>query len=201
MRLSNLRTDLRLALMNSSEAFDDSTLDRILTTAAEAMAQKRPLIGQDTLTVAAGTELYTAPAGVLQVLGDSWSDRDIEDCPWNYPFTLPSITHQHDPDDVGAFVWRITPIPTAEHLYVLGPMLTVRFNQPHSVSDTLGETTLRPADRELLLLRAVAECAKYLAVRQTSKAMDVRPGMGANVPRNSTPLAVFDTLMKHWSAA
>ena len=95
---------------------------------------------------------------------------------------------------------HVATVPCAADLAKHGETLRYDYSARYTISDTAADTTVRPEDRWLLLLRAQAECMKELAMKNIDRPVQI----GDNAPgqaKNSTPAALRERLMQEFMAA
>lgn len=202
MSQADLVVDLKESLQDAAKLFvatNDADFIRHLTVAALDMARKRPRTLLGTFTLEADQDNYAAPADFVSFKSDLWGIGARKYQPWdaNYPGRLPDVSVA---GDVGAQVIYLSPAPTAFQIGVLGSAYKFYYYAAHSISATAASTTIKAADRGLLLLRAQAEAMKEMAMRNIGKPVSMRDGLSQG-PRNGTPSFLFETLMQQFEGA
>lgn len=202
MSQADLVADLKASLQDAAKLFvaaSDADFIRHLVAAALDMARKRPRTLLGTLTLVADQDAYDAPADFVSFKSDLWGIGARRYQPWetNYPGRLPDVSVV---GDVGAQVIYLSPAPTAFQIGVLGSAYKFYYYAAHSISATAASTTIKAADRGLLLLRAQAEAMKEMAMRNIGKPVSMRDGLSQG-PRNGTPSFLFETLMQQFEGA
>lgn len=198
----DLVADHKASLQDAANVFTaaaDADFIRHLVIAALAFGRKRPRTLLGTLTLVADQDSYALPADFVSFKSDLWGIGARKYQPWetNYPGRLPDVSVS---GDVGAQTIYLSPAPTAFQIGVLGSAYKFYYYAAHSISATAASTTIQPADRGLLLLRAQAEAMKEMAMRNIMKPAMLRDGL-SNGPRNGTPSALFDILMQLFEGA
>lgn len=198
MSEADVITDLKRSVGDAASPFtdpNDGDWKRFLATALVAMQDKRPrtLLGSVQLVAEQLQYEVTAP-DFAQYKTHVWGARPVR--PWLpcYPGPLPRVKAVHD-----AAGWSIAfdPAPTSAHISAYG----AEFKFWYFGSHVLGETpTLAPQDRPLLLLRAQVEVMRELSMRNVNKPVALRDGYSGQ-PRNSTPAALYDQLLREFAAA
>jgi hypothetical protein len=201
MSQRDLVADLKRSLHDAAELFNaagDGDFERMLATAAVAMQDKRPRTQLGQVTIAADEpRVPLALADFHRYKTHVWGSR--APAPWDpsYPGALPRISAVNE----GA-TWALVfdPPPTARHIATYGSTCRFWYFATHSIGAEAADTTLAPADRPLLLLRAQAEAMRELTMRHVHKPVSLRDGY-SGAPRNSTPAALYEALMAEWKAA
>ena len=114
--------------------------------------------------------------------------------PWEagYPGALPRVEAMQDEEK---HWWlQFNPAPTWKHVGSLGATFRFWYFGRHVLSSNAEETTIDPADRGLLILRAQAEAMRQMAIRNSGKPVSMRDGV-SGMPRNSTPEALHKSLL------
>lgn len=202
MSKADLVADLKASLQDASKVFtaaNDSDFERHLSASALDMSSKRPRTLLGTVTLIADQFNYAAPADLLSYKSDLWGIPASRIQPWE-------TTHPGRLPDVRLAVSGSTrelhfmPAPTSFQIGVLGAAFKFYYFAAHSIGATAADTTIQAGDRGLLLLRAQAEAMKELAMRNITKPVQMRDGLSQG-PRNGTPTALFDILMKQFNEA
>jgi len=202
MAQSDLIADLKASMNDAASVFTaagDADFKRHLDHAALDFARVRPRVLSSSVALVADQDEYTAPADAIDEHSMQWGKNKKRDLkPWDasWPGALPRM------DVVGAPGARrliFSPAPSARQITVLGSNCTFRYFAAHKIDTSAANTTIRPEDRALLLLRAQAEAMKELAMRNSKKPVSLRDGMNAS-PKNGTPAALHDQLMKEFEA-
>lgn len=201
MALRDLVADLKRSLGDAGELFNaagDSDFERFLATAAVAMQDKRPRtqLGQVTIAADEPRVPLTLP-DFHRYKTHVWGSR--APAPWDpsYPGALPRICAVNEGN---AWALVFDPPPTSRHIATYGSTCKFWYFATHRVAVDAAETTLAPADRPLLLLRAQAEAMRELTMRHVHKPVSLRDGF-SGTPRNSTPAALYEALMAEFKAA
>lgn len=195
MSQADLLVDLKASLNDSVGVFkspDDADFKRHLDHAALDMSRFRKLTRAGEITLVAGTEAYDAPADFLDFISPIWGVTRAQ--PWepNWPGKLPCCKAVSNGST--AFM-HLVPAPTDKQITLLGRQYKFFYVGRHVIGQAASDTTIQPADRGLLLLRAQAEACKEMALRNLSKPVSMRDGI-SNGPRNGTPAYLFETLMQ-----
>lgn len=201
MQLSDLIADHKAALMDAATKFtasNDADFKRHLDVAVRDVSRVLTRVIASTLTVQAGVSYYDAPADIMKPKYSTWGDEARRRLPhWDvdYPNNLPNMTLV---EDGGARKIALTPAPTAQQIAVLGAEYPYRYYAVHVLSDVDGETTLPEAQRDLLLLRAAAEAMRELSAHGVAKPIHIGGSVSVSMPRNGTPAALYEMLMKEY---
>lgn len=203
MSRQSLITALRASLHDASGVFDapgDADFRRLLDLAALDLgrAYARTLIGDAVLT--ADQSLYAAPADLLTVKTPIWGvDKRRQANPWDkdWPGRLPMLRVV---EQGGARMIMLDPAPTAAQIASCGSTYRYFYYAGHVVADSGDLTTVPPAGRGLLLLRAQAEAMKEMAMRNIGKPVAMRDGITQGA-RNGTPAALYAQLMEQFERA
>lgn len=201
MSQPDLVADLKRSLHDSGDFFNaaaDADWKRVLAIAALAMQNKRPrtLLGSVTLT-AGEVRVPITQTDFFAYKTHVWGTTPPK--PWEpcYPGALPRVAAVQEGD---GWALMFDPAPTAMHLATYGSTFRFWYFGTHALADDAAQTTLTAADRPLLLLRAQAELMRELSMRNVNKPVQVRDGI-TGTPRNSTPAALWQALLKEWEDA
>lgn len=187
MSRADIRADLKDSLHDAASVLSDpDDLDRCLDAAVEHLGELAPRTLAASLNLLAGVSEYTAPADYRRFKMALWGASTVAR-PWDkaYPGRLPDVLHVE-----GALV--LMPAPTAQQISILGREYRYFYFAGYTLSETAGLTTVQPALRGTLLLRAQAECCKEMALRNFAKPVSIG---GGTVTRNGTPAALYQFLM------
>lgn len=199
MSLYDLVEDLRASLHDAAEVFvNPGDFARLLAIAALDFSRHRPRTLLGKLSVEIGRIDYPAPVDMFQFKSSLWGNAPVPRAkPWerSWPGPMPDVRMV---DGLAGRELHVVPAPTALQLMTLGSEFRFYYFAKHAISADAAETTLAPADRFLLLLRAQAEAMRELMVRNSKKPVAMREGLNAS-PRNSTPAAMYAKLMDEWN--
>lgn len=203
MGMAELVAELKATLHDTAAVFKapaDADFQRFLRAALPDMSHKRPLTRKAMLTLVADVSRYAVPvADLVGYKTDLWADASKLPRPWDdaWPGALPRVAATWD----GAAWWLdFDPAPNAKHLAALGSAFHFWYFGQHSIGTLAADTTIAPVDQGLLLLRAQAEAMRELAVRNAAKPVQLRDGL-SGTPRNSTPSALHEALMRQFAEA
>lgn len=201
MSLRELVEDLKRSLHDAGEQFNaagDADFERFLGVAAVAMQDKRPRtqLGQVAVQADEARVPLTLP-DFHRYKTHVWGSR--APAPWDpaYPGALPRISAVNEGN---AWALVFDPPPTPRHIATYGSTFRFWYFARHSIATDAAATTLAPADRPLLLLRAQAEAMRELSMRNIHKPVSLRDGYSGS-PRNSTPAALYEALLAEFKAA
>lgn len=203
LTLESLVADLKASLFDSATVFaseGDTHFQRFLQQALPDLQFKRPVtrLGMVTLTEGEASYSLAAYPDFAAYKSNLWADPAKCPKPWEpaYPGAMPRVFEQ----DVGG-VWHLVfePAPTLLHIAAMGAGFKFWYFAQHTLGDA-NATTVREADRGLLLLRAQAEAMRELAIRNAGKPVQMRDGL-SGMPRNSTPVALHQALMRAFAEA
>jgi hypothetical protein len=189
-----------MTLGNAASKFDaaaDADFIRHLTAAALDLGRVRPRTLLGSLSLAADQPDYPAPADLLQPKVALWCGAEKRRYkPWDplYPGQLPRLSRV---ESGGAAELWLTPAPTAAQIAVCGATFRFYYFAGHLLSDEAGGTTVAAGDRALLLLRALAEGMRELAVSGVVNPVTLSRVM-AQVPSNGTPQALTEQLLREF---
>lgn len=197
MSQTDLVADLKASLHDAADVFtaaDDADFVRFLDMAARDLGRfrRRTLVG--TLTLADGVGLYAAPDDLACPKSHLWGISPVSaPQPWEkgYPGRLPDMGLA---EVGGSPAIVLTPPPTSFQIGVLGSEFRYYYFARHSIAVDPASTTVRQADRGLLLLRAQAEAMKEMAMRNIKKPVQLRDGL-ASAPKNGTPASLYQALL------
>lgn len=199
---ATLREDLKVSLHESAQAFTDpDDFDRLLDRAAQALVQRRPLTRTAELTLKANQNEYTpVPDDLVRPGFTRWANGErLKRAPWvaGHPPPRPRVTLV---DGENGRALLVNPLPTASELAEHGQMLRYDYEARYTIADAAADTTVRPEDRWLLLLRAQAEACKELALKNIDR--PVRVGSeNSSQSSNGTPSGLYERLMREFRAA
>lgn len=203
MLLSALVADLKASLNDAAAQFraaDDGDFKRLLGVALADMQAKRPITKPGEVGLFALQARYAVVAPDFAALKTHmWADPASTPKPWEpgFPGLVPRVVAAWD----GAAWWlEFSPAPTMLQITVWGDTFRFWYFAQHLLSETAGQTTINPADRGLLLLRAQAEAMRELAMRNVVRPQQMRDGY-SSMPRNGTPAALFEALMAEFKGA
>jgi len=200
MSKADLVADLRGMLKDAVNKFTgeaNEALERILDFAALDLGRVRPRARIGSITVVTGTTEYPAPADFLRPLNLIWGhEKRASRKPWasNWPQNIPTLDYVES--DTGLVLLLSHP-PTASQVADFGEACKFKYYSGHAVADTAAETSVKPADRHLLLIRAVSQALTELALNGISKPVQLGPGVGS-MPKNGTPAALAEQLLKQF---
>lgn len=190
----DLRADLKASLHDAHAMLaDPADFDRCLAVAVEELGRWLPRTLAANLTLVADQAEYPAPAEFKSFKMALWG-RSTTIQPWdkNYPGKLPKVHHAED-------LLILVPAPCAQQIAILGASYRYFYFAGYSIADDAAQTTVSADLRDLLLLRAQAECCKELALRNIGKPVQLRDGTNT-VTRNGTPSYLYNQLMAEFLA-
>lgn len=204
MAQADVVADLKRSLHDSATVFtaaDDADFVRFLALALLDMAWKRPLTGVGQVVLVAGQARYplTTYPDFANYKTHMWGTGACLPKPWEpgYPGALPRVASVQE---AGGPCLAFDPAPSAAHLAVLGSTFKFWYAARHVLAADAAQTTVAPQDRGLLLLRAQAEAMREMALRNLGKPVQMRDGL-SGAPRNSTPAALYETLLHEFMEA
>jgi len=199
MSQADLVADLKAMLKDAAEKFtaaSDADFKRHLDIAALDMDRVRPRRLNGELTLTADQPNYTAPADLLHIGYPLWGAAEkAARQPWdgNWPGRLPRITII---ENGGTRELWLDPPPTAAQITDLGATYPFTYFAAHVVDANAANTTIRPGDRALLLIRAAAEALQELAHHSVVKPVQLGNAGVGSMPKNGTPGALAEKLLE-----
>jgi hypothetical protein len=198
MTRSALIEALKAALGEAAERFTapgDADFSRHLDRAAEDLVRVRPRVRTAELALEADTDLYAAPVDLISFLYPLWGRAAQRQTPvydQSHPGRLPwpSLV-----DGAEGAMLLLSPAPTQRQIDLLGSAYRYAYSARHVIAESAAETSVRQADQGLVLLRAMAEAMRELAVRNVVKPIQLHRGIGS-VPASGTPQALHEALMQ-----
>lgn len=152
-------------------------------------------------TVTAGVADYPLPADFVGLLSLEWGrDQRARARQWNtdWPGRAPTAQVLYTAAD--GWVLRLTPVPTAADVALLGTACPYVYRAQHVIGDLAAETTVPATLRQSLLMYGLAAGLQELAARNVLKPIQLHRGMGS-VPANSTPQAALDAVRRSLGVA
>lgn len=201
MSRADLVADLKASLHDAAGVFtaaDDGDFVRLLDAAALDFGRVRPRTLLGSVTVEAEVAEYAAPADLADYKSDTWSAGKMP-APWedHYPGRMPRVRVA---ESGGARKLVFSPAPTARQIGLFGNAFKFYYLALHAIGDQAAGTTIKAADRGLLILRGQAEAMREMAMRNIAKPVQLRDGMSGG-PKNGTPAYLFERLMAEFEAA
>jgi len=199
MSQADLVADLKAVLNDAAGKFTaaaDADFIRHMDIAALDVARVRPRRIMGSLTLVADQPNYAAPADLLRPMNPYWGDNEkAARKPWdsNWPGSLPSLRLV---ENSGARELWLDPAPTASQITDLGSTYRYSYHAAHAVGALAADTTVQPGDRALLLIRAAAQALQELANKDVSKPVQLGNAGVGSMPKNGTPGALAEQLMK-----
>jgi hypothetical protein len=199
MSRADLSVDLFASLRDAGDVFANGVADMgaLLDTAALDFSRHRPRTVLGSLTVEVGKMNYPAPADLYCFKSSLWGIAPVPKAkPWErqWPGPLPDVRLA---SGVSGAELHLLPTPTQLQLMALGSEFRYYYFAQHQIGVNAIDTTIAPADRFLLLLRAQAEAMRQLTMRNITKPVQMRDGLHS-APRNMTPAALHVELMREW---
>lgn len=198
MSEADLVAELKASLQDAADIFtaaNDADYKRHLDMAARDLGRFRPRTLMGTLALIADTATYAAPDDIAGVKSHLWGISPIAAAkPWEkaYPGQLPDMSLG---ESGGVQQIVLFPPPTAAQIGLLGSEFKYYYFARHIIASSASGTTVRIADRGLLLLRAQAEAMKEMAMRNIKKPVQLRDGL-QSAPKNGTPAALYAQLLE-----
>jgi len=202
MSQADLVADLKASMPGSDVVFSapaDADYIRQLDAAALDFSRVRPRTLVGAVTLSADISEYDAPGDLVRLKFPLWGINEKRARkPWesNYPGRLPRA---YIVQGATGLQLSLEPAPNAAQIADLGSSYKFYYFAAHTIDTNATNTTILPADRGLLLLRAQAEAMKELAARNSHKPVKMRDGMNST-PRNGTPAALYEQLMDAFEA-
>jgi hypothetical protein len=194
--------DLKRSLHDAAGVFNaagDTDFRRFLAIALVAMQTKRPrtLLGSVWLTAGEARYPLTLLPDFCGYKTHVWASRPLN--PWDpsYPGGTPRVRAVNEGGSPSSWALAFDPPPSPEHVAAYGREFKFWYFAAHRLALQDAGSTIAPADRPLLLLRAQAEAMRELAMRNSNKPVQVRDGL-TGAPRNSTPTAIFQALLEEF---
>lgn len=198
MSRADLIADFKASIHDAANIFTapaDVDFSRLLDVAALDLGRVRPNPLKGSITVAAETAEYAAPAGIVAYSYSAWSAGKTPN-PWaaNYPGPEPRVSLIGPP---AARVLVFEPAPTALQVALFGATFPFRYLGGYTIGTAAADTTVRAEDRGVLLLRAQVEALREIAVRNLGKPVALRDGLSGQA-RNAQPAFLYAELMSEF---
>lgn len=199
MSRADLAQDLKTSLHDAADVFAaEGDMERLLDIAVLDYSRHRPRTQLGSLTLEIGRMAYPAPADCYLFKSSLWGIAPIpRGRPWERTWAGP-MPDVHLIDGADGLELHLTPAPTAPQISALGSEFRFYYFCTHAIGEQAAQTTVRVADRDMLLLRAQAEAASEMVSRNLNKPVQMRDGLHA-APKNMTPAAWCESLMVRWN--
>lgn len=189
MSQADVRADLKASLHDAANALTDpDDFDRCLLAAVSDLGRYAPRTLVSNITLSAGVQEYAGPDDMISFKMALWGTASPAK-PWDktYPGRLPSVQL------IGSTM-ILVPAPSANQIGLLGSNYRFFYFAGYALAENAVDTTVPVCLRDLLILRAQAECCKELALRNFTKPVAIGAG-GSGTTKNGTPSALFKMLM------
>ena len=198
MSQAKLVEDLQLMLKDAKDKFgsDATQFERLLDFSLTDISRVRPRRLVGTVILQAGVGEYLAPTDMVNLDFPLWGNAERRTRrPWesNHPGRAPSATVF---GDAGSKMIALSPPPSATHIADLGTDYKFYYRALHVIGVTKEDTTVAEADRSLLLIRACAQAMNELAANNITKPVSLGNAGVGSMPKNGTPAALSENLMK-----
>lgn len=190
-----LEATLKASLVDSDRVFKPEDYQRHVDTALADYSRRKPLQCLGELTLSVGGAVYDCPAALLTLQGLDWGrDAKAGLNPWDdrWPGRLPELRLMDGEDGRKLY---LSPAPSARQLALLGGRAVYRYGVAHQLSDSA--STVPPVDAALLLVRAQAEAMRELAMRNSSRPVQLKDGL-TSTPKNGTPSYLYTVLIEEF---
>ncbi len=204
MSRADLAADLKASLRDSAGVFnapEDADFKALLDTAALDLPRRRPRTLFGTLALVAGQARYDAPTDYRGFKSHLWGIAPVAlPKPWDPAYPSDPMPDVLDVEDEGLQKLELRPPPSAAQIWAIGAEFRYYYYGIHRIEDEAAETTVKPADRAVLLLRAQIEAMTQLMFRNIHKVTSMRDAISGQ-PRNGTPAGVRESLLAQYEAA
>lgn len=194
MTRDELTTHLRSILGDAASKFVDADLHGFLSTAADALSRRLQPTNTATVQLVSGEASYPAPPDMIGTIETLWGR-----CPspaWSSDYTGPAPRWWRGHGIDGSRLCCAPP-PTDDQIARYGATMSYRYGAAWRV--TSQDVTVPDTLRELLILRALPEALRVLAVSGTVKPIQMHKGVGStglmSVAASGTPQALHDQFM------
>ncbi|WP_114153002.1 hypothetical protein [Chromobacterium haemolyticum] len=190
-----LEAALKASMLDSANVFKPEDYLRHIDTALEDYSRRKPLQCLGELALSVGRTVYDCPAALLTLQGLDWGrDAKAGLNPWDdrWPGRLPELRLLDGEDGRKLY---LSPAPNARQLALLGGQAVYRYGTAHQLSDSA--STVPPVDAALLLVRAQAEAMRELAMRNSSRPLQMQDGL-TSTPKNGTPSYLYTVLIEEF---
>lgn len=201
MSLADLSADLTASLHDAAEVFVDAgDVARLLNTAAQDFNRHRPrtLVGE--FSVEIDRLQYPAAEGIYLYKSSLWGHAprvNYWDRAWPGPAPDVTLIDGMLADGSPGKLLQLSLPPSWKQISAFGNDFRYFYLGCHVIGAEASGTTLNAGDRFLLLLRAQAEAMREMMMRNIKKPVQMRDGL-QSAPRNMTPAALYEQLMKEW---
>lgn len=192
--IEGAKRELGQALGATLERFEEKAhRESLLAAALGDLSRDRPRVLRDELQLTPDLSTYEAPEDFAGLSVHDWGRPEVPQWDAQFAGPMPRITSRYD----GETHWiEFQPAPSHRQVLAWGSVFKFRYRALHRLDED--GTTLAPADRDLLILRAVAEAMQRMAASGVVQPVQVHRGMGASLPANGTPAALAEQLMQEY---
>ncbi len=194
MTRDDLVTDLQRALGEAAAKFDAAAMQGFLAASAMALSRRLRPMREGSVQLLAGQSCYPAPEDMIGGLVTTWGRSSA--AAWSVDYTGPAPRWWRGHGLDGARLC-CAPAPTEAQIARFGATMTYRYGTAWSV--TALAVTVPEHLRDLLILRALPEALRVLAVGGVVKPVQLHKGMGS-APSSGTPQALHDQLLEAFEA-
>lgn len=201
MSMADLVATLKASLRDAATVFSapgDVDFEGHLRTAADDFRRHKPRLMYGEITLQANQGAYALPADFGEFIQDTWGQQRKK--PWETGFSgrLPRIVIA-EVEGVKKLV--MSPPPSQANIDDAGAALAYWYKVPHTIHATDGAlTTIPPALRGLLILRAQAEAMRQIAFRNSRLPVTITEGMSSQ-PRNGSASYLYQALLADFEKA
>lgn len=195
MQVSDLIVKLQAALMDSAEHVSGHE-QQLVEMALADFSRYRPHQRLGTIELQHNQACYPAPVDLISVRTCFYGQSARKQYqPWErgYPRDLPNLSRIDD--EQGKPMLRLSFLPGYHLLNQVGWTYSFSYYAARTIQNDA--ITIDSQDEPLLLLRAIVEAVKYIAVNHLSKTVSVRNSIGGEA-KNGTPAAIHQQLMEQF---
>jgi hypothetical protein len=194
MLFEEVLANYKSSLLDSASVFKDDQLTRHLKTALLEYSKYKPLIKDGSFNLIANIKVYPAPVDLFEVIETFWAREQRKTMPvWSpiYPENLPRLNLYQREQGYELVLSRAV---TESEISLYGQAYEFTYKASQILGDDLTKNTLLESAIPIVLIRAQAEAAREMALRNIHKPVSLNTPVGG-VPSNGTPMGIYQALM------
>lgn len=182
------------SLLDSASVFTNEHLARHLKTAIFEYSKRKPLIKNGSIDLIPNIKTYSAPNDLFEIFETLWAKNEkLTKNPWdfNYPRNLPRLNAFQRNNGYELVLNRAV---TESEIQMFGKAFEFSYKAFHILGNDLNQTTITENAIPIILLRAQAEAAREMAMRNIHKPVSLNTPVGG-VPSNGTAMGIYQALI------